>query len=71
MNTYEYGVYNKYVRDAIRQGDGTPPFLSPEWENVYYFTVYASSKEMAQKKAEAKHSPVTGFVIESLEQIND
>lgn len=71
MAQYEYGVYNKYVRDAIRKGNDAPSYLSKDWENVYYFTIYASSKEMAQKKAEARHSPVTGFIIESLEQTNE
>ena len=69
MDTYEYGVYNSYVRDAVRQGNGTPPFLSSEWENVHYFTVVASTREMAQRKAEAKHSPVAGFVIESIDKM--
>ena len=71
MNLYEYGVYNSYVRDAVRKGNETPPYLSKEWENVYYFTIRASSKEMARKKAEAKYSPITGFIIESLEKVNE
>tara|TARA_R110000823_G_C15778057_1_gene484806 strand:+ start:125 stop:334 length:210 start_codon:yes stop_codon:yes gene_type:complete len=69
MDTYEYGVYNSYVRDAIRQGNGTPPFLSPEWEEVHYFTVVASSEAVAIKKAEARHSPVTGYVIDCINKL--
>ena len=69
MDTYEYGVYNSYVRNAIRQGNDSPFNLSSEWENILYFTVIASTPEMAKKKAEAKHSPVTGYVIECINKL--
>jgi|TARA_R110000796_G_scaffold170520_1_gene287404 hypothetical protein len=70
MNTYEYGVYNKYVRDALRETDGiAPAFLSAEWENIHYFEITASTEEMARKKAEAKHSPVTGYIIDYIKKI--
>jgi|TARA_B110000285_G_C14531792_1_gene341104 hypothetical protein len=69
MDTYEYGVYNSYVRDAVRQGNNRPFGLSEEWENVLYFTVPASTPELAKKKAEARHSPVTGYVIECINKL--
>jgi|TARA_B110000977_G_scaffold4618_1_gene6599 hypothetical protein len=66
MNMYEIGIYNKYVRNAIRQGDDPPAGLDKKWEEVYLFEYIAESTEAAQKKAEAEFPPSLGYVVDGV-----
>lgn len=66
---YEVGVYNKWVRDKIRNGEDSPAGLEPAWEDVYYFEIEALSKENAKEKMEHQYPFAKGFIIESVEKI--
>ena len=68
MNLYEIGIYNKYVREAVRQGNEPPAGLDQKWEEVYLFDYLAESTESAQKKAESDFSPSLGYVIDGVLQ---
>ena len=56
MNLYEVGVYNKYVRDAVRQGNDLPFGMSSKWEEVYLL--------------EFEFSPTLGYVVDGIIKIS-
>ncbi len=68
MKNYEVAIYNQKVRDALREGDSHPNF-SDDWGNLNYITFMAGSPEEAKKRAENKHPPNLGFVIESVTEL--
>ena len=66
MNLYEVGVYNKYVRDAVRQGNDLPFGMSSKWEEVYLFEYLAENEAGAKKKAEAECPPSLGYGVDGV-----
>ena len=69
MNLYEVGVYNKYVRDAVRQGNDLPFGMSSKWEEVYLFEYLAENEAGAKKKAEFEFSPTLGYVVDGINKL--
>ena len=51
MHLYEVGIYNKYVRKAVREGNDLPFGMSSKWEDVYLYEYLAESESDAKKKA--------------------
>ena len=70
MNLYEVGVYNKYVRKAVRSGDVPPVGLDPKWEEVYLYEYSAENESGAKKKAESEFVPTLGYVIDGIIKIS-
>jgi len=66
---YEVGIYNKWVRDRIRNGEEPPIGLEAEWENVYYFETEAINEEQAKQKMEHQYPFARGFIIESVQKV--
>ncbi len=69
MSTYEVGIYNKWVRDKIRNGEEPPGGLEAEWENVYYFEVEALSEDKAKARIAEQYPFARGFIIESVQKV--
>ena len=66
---YMVGIYNSRVRDAIRNGD-TPPFLmSPDFEQIQYFDMQATSLEECEKIIEFKWPAANGYVVEYIKTV--
>jgi|TARA_A100001518_G_C1224238_1_gene70827 hypothetical protein len=66
IKTYQVGIYNKRIRDNIRNGDDVDP-AEAAWEEVHYFDIKAESEEDARKKAQFEHKPEKGFVIDCVD----
>tara|TARA_R100001163_G_C4880575_1_gene78064 strand:+ start:282 stop:503 length:222 start_codon:yes stop_codon:yes gene_type:complete len=63
--TYEVGIYNKYIRDKVRNGDEVGAEESA-WEETHYFDVEAESEAEAKKKIMFEYKPEKGFVIDCI-----
>ena len=70
MNLYEIGIYNKYVREAVRQGNEPPAGLDKKGEEVYLFEYLAENEDGAKKKAEFEFSPTLGYVVDGIIKIS-
>ena len=72
MSDYEIGVYNKNVRDAIRNGDDWDESLgiSSQFENTLYFPVRNAASILEVEERAAKSFPPTmGYVVEFIQLI--
>ena len=65
MKTYEVGVYNKYIRERVRNGDDVDP-AEAAWENIHYFDIKAENEEEAKRKISFEYKPEKGFVIDCI-----
>jgi hypothetical protein len=65
---FEVGIYNKFVREAVRQGEEPPYDLSPDWEDISYEEMTANSESEVRRKAAHKFPSSLGFVIDSVEK---
>jgi hypothetical protein len=68
---YEIGVYNKYVREKIRNGGEPPVGLSAAWESTTLFELNALNEEHAGALAEVNWPKVQGFVIDGIIKIGE
>tara|TARA_Y100000401_G_C8217829_1_gene171726 strand:- start:220 stop:429 length:210 start_codon:yes stop_codon:yes gene_type:complete len=65
MKTYEVGVYNKYIRERVRNGDDVDP-AEAAWENIHYFDIKAENEADAKRKILFEYKPEKGFVIDCI-----
>ena len=65
--TYEVAVYNKDVRDAMKEGE-RHPFLKDEWADIHYVDILAYSPSAARQKVEVRYPPFRGYVIEDIQE---
>ena len=68
MPTYEAAVYNRLVRDALRQGDKNETGLADDWENTRYIEVQAPDPDQASARIERRYPAKLGFVMAGLKQ---
>ncbi len=67
MSEYQVGIYNKYIRARMRQGD--PVQEGQEiWEEVNYFDITAKSESQARELMRGQYKESQGFVIESIDK---
>lgn len=67
MSDYEIGVYNRKVREAVRNGDewDEETGISADYENTLYFPIRnAASIEEVEKRAARSFPPKEGYVVE-------
>ena len=66
MSRYEIGVYNKIMRDLIRQGGEVESFtnIPPEFEEIIYFQRVADSKADAIASIEKEYPASKGYIID-------
>ena len=65
MHTYEIGIYNKFIRDKVREGEKVGKEES-KWEDVHYFDIHAENEKGAKKIIREKYSKLLGFEIECI-----
>tara|TARA_R100001463_G_scaffold89748_1_gene144471 strand:+ start:595 stop:822 length:228 start_codon:yes stop_codon:yes gene_type:complete len=71
---YEAGVYNSFVREAVRQNGeewNNQMGISSDYENVLYFPIRAESEQHARQIAEKEWPEKSGFVIDCIILIGD
>ncbi len=59
---FEVGVYNKEVREAMRQGDRHRE-LKDDWADIHWIEVFAIDEEAAREKVMHRFPPERGYVI--------
>ena len=59
---YEVAIYNKDVRDAMKEGE-RHPFLDDAWADVHWIDVNAYTPDAARQKIERRYPPHRGYVI--------
>ena len=62
LRQFEIGVFNKTVREKVASGEELRG-LDRQWADVHWVKMRASSKDRAQRQAEAKYPPENGYVI--------
>jgi hypothetical protein len=64
-NTYEVGVFNKEVRDAMREGE-RHKHLKDEWADIHYIEVTADDEHLARAEVMRRYRPENGYVVTSV-----
>ena len=68
MALYEVGIYNKYIRDKILNGEKVEGEQA-KWEEIHYFEIEADDEEHATRKMKILHPEGHGFIIECVDRI--
>ena len=73
MSTYEIGVYNKIVQDAIRRGDKINPLMniSNDFEEVIYFERVADSEADAIASIKKEYPESRGYIVDFCAKVSD
>lgn len=66
MATFEIGVFNQGVRDALKQGKRHRD-LTDDWADVHYLDVEADDATAARTKIARRYPAERGYVIASVE----
>lgn len=67
---FEVGVYNKEVRQLVKEGE-RHRHLTDDWADIHYVDIMAEDERGARVKIEAKYPQDKGFVIENVSISND
>lgn len=67
MAKFEVTVYNKEVRDKVREGEHHSRFKD-DWADFHYIEINADSEAQARTRAEARYPKSQGFVIDSIQK---
>ena len=70
MQKYEVGVYNKFIRDKVREGERVK-VDEAKWEEVHYFDIESENEKGAVKIIREKYSKLLGFEIECINKYCD
>ena len=70
MQKYEVGVYNKFIRDKVREGERVK-VDEAKWEDVHYFDIEAKNEIEAEKKIRMEYSKLLGFEIDCINKYRD
>ena len=68
MAKFEVIVYNKEVRDKVKEGERHRQFTD-DWADLHYIEMDASNEANARERAESRYPSGQGFVIESIKAI--
>lgn len=70
---YQIGIYNKTVRDCIRNGDdwNNQLGISDKFEEVNYFEIIASSDKEVKRITEKNFPKKLGYVLDFVEKMKD
>ncbi len=69
MAKFEVIVYNKAVRDKVKEGERHRQFTD-DWADLHYIEINASTETNARQRAESQYPSSQGFVIESVQAIS-
>jgi hypothetical protein len=70
MAVYEVGIFNRYIRAKVRNGDALAPGVDPVWEETNLFEIEANSAERAGEIILIKYPASQGFVIDGIFKLN-
>ena len=68
MAQFEVIVYNKEVRDKVKEGERHRRFTD-DWADLHYIEIDASDEARARKRAESRYPSGQGFVIEAVQSM--
>jgi len=63
--SFEIGVYNEKVREAIKRGERHRQ-LADSWADIHYIEVKAPNEAKARTKVDRRYPPQQGYVIASV-----
>ena len=66
MATYEIGLFNQNVRNALKEGKRHRD-LTDDWADIHYMDVEANDAQAARSKIARRYPTERGFVIASVE----
>ncbi len=69
MAKFEVIVYNKEVREKVKEGERHRQFTD-DWADLHYIEIDASNETNAKERAETRYPSEQGFVIESVQSMN-
>jgi len=69
MAKFEVIVYNKEVREKVKEGERHRQFTD-DWADLHYIEIDASNEANAKERAESRYPSEQGFVIESVQSTN-
>ncbi|WP_135077581.1 hypothetical protein [Terasakiella sp. SH-1] len=64
QKTFEIGIYNRAVRDCVKENDHHLDF-GDEWADVHYQNIVADTQDEALVLITDRYPPEKGFVIQS------
>jgi hypothetical protein len=67
MAKFEVTVYNKEVREKVREGEHHGRFTD-DWADFHYIEINADSEDQARTRAEARYPKSQGFVIDNIQK---
>ena len=70
MHTYEVGIYNKFIRQKVREGEIVGKEES-KWEDVHYFDIEAKTEKEVEIKIRMEYSKLLGFEIGCINKYRD
>jgi|TARA_R110002124_G_scaffold115298_1_gene271093 hypothetical protein len=70
MHTYEVGIYNRFIREKVRDGEIVGK-NEAKWEDVHYFDIKAKNETEVEKKIRMEYSKLLGFEIECINKYRD
>ncbi len=70
MHPYEVGIYNKFIRQKVREGEIVGKEES-KWEDVHYFDIEAKTEKEVEIKIRMEYSKLLGFEIECINKYRD
>ncbi|MDA0305389.1 MAG: hypothetical protein O3B76_03780 [Proteobacteria bacterium] len=69
MSKFEVIVYNREVREKVKEGERHRQFTD-DWADLHYIEIDASDETSARERAESRYPSEQGFVIESVQSLN-
>ena len=69
MAKFEVIVYNKAVREKVKEGERHRQFTD-DWADLHYIEIDANTETNARERAESQYPSSKGFVIESVQVIS-
>jgi len=70
LHKYEIGIYNRVIREKVRDGE-TVGQEESKWEDVHYFDIEAKNEIEAEKKIRMEYSKLLGFEIDCINKYRD
>ncbi len=70
MAKFEVTIYNKQVREKIKEGEHHAHFTDG-WADFRYVEVRADNEDQARARIKERHPPEKGFVIDSVVKVEE
>ena len=67
---FEVALYNKEVRQLVRQGD-KHRHLRDDWAEIHYIEISGADEIVVRNKIESRYPEEDGFVVEQVVLVRD